>query len=190
LGDELVQATRSDGIAVMTAIGNAPFGREAVVAAGQHHFFYSSQDSYEIQVWNQDGGLERIIRRDWEPLPVTDDQVADRLAEELGHLDDEENDLSQQYRREFEATPIPDFHPAHGDIYADLQGYLWTEETRPSDEEPRRASVFDPEGRLVATLPIPDGLRVMEIGSDYVLGSYSDELGVQYLRMYALQRPG
>ena len=190
VGDELVQATQSDGKAVITAIGNAPFGKEAVVAVGQQHFFYGSQDSYEIQGWNRDGGLERIIRRRAEFLPVTDDQVADRLAEELEHLNDDGNDLSQQYRRQFEATPIPDFHPAHGEIYADLLGYLWTEETRPSDQEPRMVSVFDPEGRLVAALPLPDGLRVMEIGADYVLGSYSDELGVQYLRMYSLQRPG
>mgnify|MGYP001821510072 FL=1 len=190
MGDELVQATQGDGRAVMTVIGNAPFGKEAVVAVGRQHFFYGSQDRYEIQVWSRDGGLERIIRQEAELLPVSDSQVADRLAEELEHLEDDGNDLSQRYRREFEATPIPDFHPAHGEIHADLLGFLWVEETRPSNQEPCMASIFDPEGRLVATLPLPDELRVLEIGADYVLGSYSDELGVQYLRMYALQRPG
>ena len=51
-------------------------------------------------------------------------------------------------------------------------------------------SVFDPEGRLVGSLDMPDGVEVLEIGENYLLGLYRDEFEVEYVRAYGLTRPG
>jgi hypothetical protein len=57
-----------------------------------------------------------------------------------------------------------------------------------SDE--RRWTVFSPEGRALGSVVTPPGLRVLEIGRDYVLGVWQDELDVEYVRMHRLDRSG
>jgi hypothetical protein len=186
-GEELILASQTEGQATMSLMGNAPFGKSPAVAIGGQHFFYGSQDSYEIQLRSQTGVLERIIRLAKEPAPVTGDQLTALLEEELQDLED--NDLARQYRRFYEDAPIPDFHPAYGSIYSDMLGYLWVEETRVSEDQPRLFSVFDPEGRLSGSLSLPTGLLIQEIGEDYILGRSTDELGIQYLHVHSLTRP-
>ena len=186
-GEELVLASQTEGQATMSLMGNAPFGKSPAVAVGGGRFFYGSQDSYEIQLRNQTGVLERIIRLEKELEPVTGDQVTALLEEELRDLED--NDLARQYRRSYEDAPVPDFHPAYGSIFADKLGYLWVEETQLSNDQPHLFSVFNPEGRLSGSLVLPTGFLIQEIGEDYILGRSTDDLGIQYLRMYSLTRP-
>jgi len=188
VGEEIVMAMHTDGQITNSIMGNAPFGKNAAVAVGGAHFYYGSQDQYEIQTWTQDGRLERIIRVRKDPEPVTSEQAADRLEAELEELPD--NELARAYRRSFENAPIPDLHPAFGSIYLDTAGDLWVEETRTTEEAPRVASIFDSDGRAVGSVILPTGLRIFEIGADYILGAYADDLGVEYLRMYPLIRPG
>jgi hypothetical protein len=46
--------------------------------------------------------------------------------------------------------------------------------------------VFDPEGVWLGTVEVPPGLRIYEIGPDYMLGRWDDELGVEHIRSYRL----
>lgn len=187
VGEEIVMAVNTEGQITNTIMGNAPFGKSAAVAVGDTRFFYGSQDRYEIQSWTQEGRLDRIVRVLRNPEPVTSEQVGERLAAELSDLPD--NALARSYRRNFENAPIPEFHPAFGSIYVDSADHLWVEETRITEDEPRIASIFDPEGRAVGSVTLPARLRIFEIGTDYILGAYADDLGVEYLRMYPLTRP-
>ena len=50
--------------------------------------------------------------------------------------------------------------------------------------------MYDAEGELVGRLTLLDRFGVIEIGSDYVLGRYTDELDLEYLRLYRLERRG
>lgn len=64
------------------------------------------------------------------------------------------------------------------------------ERYRTPGEEPTVYDILDPEGRLVGWVFLPDQLDILEIGQDYILGLYRDELEVEYVRMYRLHRPG
>ncbi len=190
-GEEIVTTTQTDGAEAMSIMGDAPLGKGTAVAVAGPRFYYGSQDEYEVLVRRQDGSLERVIRYLKPFTPVTPAHIQayeEKTIEDLAELED--NDLSRAFRREMADAPIPDFHPAFGEIYVDDLGFLWVEETRPTEETPRRCSVFDGQGRLVAWAGLPDGLRITEIGPDHVLGSFADELNVQYLRMYRLTREG
>jgi len=48
--------------------------------------------------------------------------------------------------------------------------------------------ILDPEGRWLGTIQTPTGLTIFEIGSDYVLGRYRDELDLQKIRLHTLHR--
>ena len=41
---------------------------------------------------------------------------------------------------------------------------------------------------FVATIEIPRGIEIMDIGEDYLLGNVRDELGVERIRLYALEK--
>jgi len=49
--------------------------------------------------------------------------------------------------------------------------------------------VFDPSGRWLGGLELPVGGQVTEIGSDYLLGIWTDDLEIQSIRMYGLNKP-
>ena len=48
--------------------------------------------------------------------------------------------------------------------------------------------VFRPDGIYLGTVKLPHDLRRIEIGPDYVLGVARDELGIEHVRMYGLDR--
>ena len=48
--------------------------------------------------------------------------------------------------------------------------------------------ILDPEGRWLGTIQTPTRLTIFEIGSDYVLGRYRDELDIEKVRLHTLHR--
>ena len=49
-------------------------------------------------------------------------------------------------------------------------------------------AVFDPDGRLRGLVETPPGLRLFEIGEDYLLGWKYDDLGVEHVQIWPLGR--
>jgi hypothetical protein len=186
-GDETLFSAQQVEGGVMTLSGGSPFGKSPATAVSGDRFFYGSQDAYEIQVRTQDGTLTRIVRRDKPPAPVTDAHI-DALLEDM-EAEADDSDQMREYRRMYREAPRPEYHPAHGFLYADTLGYLWVEEYRLPGEDVRRTTIFDPEGRMVGSVVIPNRFQIYEIGNDYLLGRWVDDLGVEYLRLYALTRP-
>ena len=60
-------------------------------------------------------------------------------------------------------------------------------ETR--DESEPHWSVFDTEGVLQGTLSVPTGVTLIDIGDDYVLGMWRNDLDVEHVRLYELVKP-
>ena len=52
----------------------------------------------------------------------------------------------------------------------------------------RQWLVFGPEGELRATLRTPTGFRPHLVRGDTLLGVYTDELGVESVRAYRMER--
>ena len=84
--------------------------------------------------------------------------------------------------------PLVDAYPAFGEILSDRAGYLWVREYRASGAEGAVWAVFDPEGRIQGLVETPPGLRIFEIGEDYILGWARDDLGVEYVQLWSLSR--
>ena len=82
--------------------------------------------------------------------------------------------------------PFPDTFPVFQRFVADHVGNLWVEQYRRVGQEATRFDVFDPDGRYLGMVTGPNGLRIFEIGDDYVLGRWSDDLDVHHVRVHAL----
>jgi hypothetical protein len=98
---------------------------------------------------------------------------------------------ARRVRASWQDRPTPELLPAYGEIYADELGCLWVEEYRSrASHDPHRFTIFDAEGRLAGSLVVPPSFEIVEIGEDYLLGTWWDDLDVEYLRVYGLTRPG
>jgi hypothetical protein len=74
--------------------------------------------------------------------------------------------------------------PAFSGLMIDASGNLWVR-----DVEPRTSwQVFGADGVLVAKLTLPEGFEIMDVGDDWILGTITDELGVERVRKYAIRK--
>lgn len=162
------------------------FGRATVFAASGDRFYMADNASYEIRMYSIDGELGMIIRRDHEPLLVTEADIRALRDSILAEYPDP--DVRRRVERALDEEPAPPAtFPAYApEIRVGADGKLWVREyTRPGE---RHAgwSIFSPQGVWAARAQIPYGLRVLDVGADYVLGLRRDDAGVEYVQLYKL----
>jgi len=186
-GDEMF--TQGDGSRVMVA--PRAFGLSSEVVAVPDGFFYGATDSYRIGRYDADGKLLRLINVQREPRKVTPDDIerykeSRRQASAQGGRPPE---MRQMLERSLDAMSFPETLPAYGELLADPAGNLWVSDYRISADDPGKWTVFNPEGRMLGTVDTPARMRVLEIGRDYLLGAWTDDLDVEHIRMFALEKP-
>jgi hypothetical protein len=167
-------------------IGIRAFGHSGQTAVQGDGFYYGSSDRFEIGYYAADGALRQVIRLAQVNLSVTAQDI-ERFKQE--QLADARDDLDRQlWERMLEDMTYPETMPAYGEFQTDAEGNLWVGVyRRPGDEQPRWL-VFDPQGALLGTLPTPPRFSVYQIGFDFLLGRWRDELDVEHVRLYELRK--
>jgi hypothetical protein len=164
----------------------APMGRVVAYALGGDRIYVGSQQTFEIREYLPDGTLAGLIRRPAVDLTITDADMDRFVAAITRGVDD------ASARRDIEeliaALPLPPSRAAYGRLVLDATGRLWISEPLIVTQMPVRWSVFDPAVGLLGEVVVPEHFEVYEIGVDYVLGLWTDDLGVEYVRMYGLNR--
>ena len=169
---------------------------------------YARNDNYRIEVWDIAASrLATVVERQV-PRRARTDAEADAMVN---------TGDGGFYRDFFEANP-GDAHWAAIDsvsiaeaLFLDELGYMWVrrgpspldgddarvrEVTGPDDMKwtvPAHSGlhdVFRPDGVYLGTVKLPHDLRITEIGADYILGVVRDEMDIQYVWMYGLDRSG
>jgi hypothetical protein len=184
--DSIARLPGSEAYAVSVGAGTSvstgrPFGRSPVVIARGERWYYGSSDRYEIEVRAMDGTLERLIRRPVPNRPVTEHLIEERER----RLRERRAARGVTTPTPFDDIAYPADMPAYEDVRLDAGGSLWVAYYRLEDE-PVRWAVFDPEGRWLGDVETPSNGRVWDIGHDYLLGVWQDDLAVQQVRMYRI----
>ena len=164
--------------------GGRPFGRYPVSAVYGNGFFHGSGDRYEIEYIDVEGRLLRSYRR---PIPNTEVTTADIEAYKRERLESANNERQRQSNQTLlDAVTFPDALPAYYSFVADADGNLWVAVyRRPGDDQPRW-TVFDKDGGMLGEVQTPRRFRIYQIGSDFVLGGWADDMDVQHIRMFEL----
>jgi hypothetical protein len=163
------------------------FGRIAHAAVAGDQLWYGSGDVYELAQYTVNGRLQRLARKAHTRLAVTNQDIEELKRQRINAARDRNSERFTE--RMFAAMPFPDLMPAHGQVIADASGNLWVEETRrPADARPRW-TVFAPGGHMLGLVATPPGLRITDIGHDYLLGVWRDELDVEHVRLHRLHKP-
>ncbi|WP_428276903.1 6-bladed beta-propeller [Candidatus Palauibacter sp.] len=157
-----------------------PFGRGTTGAVWEELAAIGVQDSYEIKAFASDGSLVRVVRCDGDLERPTQADLDEYYAQRYADLPDEDRRSSLDAVRDM---PLVESYPAFEEVLSDRAGYLWVRAY-----EAAVWTVFDAEGRVQGLVETPAGLRIFEIGEDYLLGWVSDELGVEYVQLWSLSR--
>ena len=161
--------------------------RAGTLPAGQWVYVHTG-DSYTIDVYAPDGVLHRSLRRNEQPRAVRAEDmeafIADRL--QLARNDEER----QSMERSFRENPHADVMPAYDrPMLADPSGNLWVKQfTAPLDTVAEWA-VLSAEGAFLGLVTVPIPFTLRQIGDSSVMGVWRDELGVESVRVYALNKP-
>lgn len=161
-----------------------PFGRSAHTAPRRDGFFFGTGASYEIAYYSGSGDLVRLIRKTHIPTRVTPEHTRRYIEGQLEGTDDEDE------RRFMESlladVPFPETVPAYQDLLVDAEGYLWVQDYSLPGEQRLHWTVFDPEGVMLGRLETPLRFRIYQIGSDFVLGRWTDDMDIEHVRLYQL----
>lgn len=159
-------------------------------ALGGRGFYLGLGTSYEVGEYTLNGGLVRLIRRSFSPDPVTGELKRRFREGYIRLIEREEGDVSPEQLDEMlpyvNDADYPDRLPAYSDMIVDELGNLWVENYRIFTDPTSTWTVFGRDGRWVTTVRTPEGLRLSEIGADYVLGLAPDEMGAGRVRLYRL----
>jgi hypothetical protein len=158
------------------------------VQATQPKVCIGDQEGPEVVCFGP-GASRTMVRWTANPAPVTEWEVAawrDTIME-LYTLKMSEDDV----RRALHQVPIPTVRPHYSGIVLDRVGHLWVELAPVSGAAPDPVDhlVFDPTGVLLGSVALPP-IDVLEIGDDYVMGIYRDELEIEYLQVHEIVKPG
>lgn len=155
--------------------------------------FSPAPDALGVQVWSADyriaftdaaGDTVRLVERDLPPLPVTND---DWRAEEAKF---------QEWREQYAGASCEPARPTRPatksmirEVFFDDVGNTWVE---------RRIAngwtydLFDSAGRLLAEVPAPDRYERIPpyVRGDRLYLVATDELDVEYVKVFAIERDG
>lgn len=162
-----------------------PYGRSTMGAVWGDLVAIGNSERYEIKAFGADGSLIRVVRREGELDGPSRADLDAYYARRYANMPDEERTRALNEVRDM---PLTDSYPAFADIMSDRAGYLWVREYRVPGAEGPVWAVFDPDGRLRGLVETPPGLRLFEIGEDYLLGWKYDELGVEHVQVWPLAR--
>ena len=186
-GPEIYSDSYQEGRMIYVMPLRHPFGKDTFTAAWGDLVAIGRNETYEIRAFAGDGSLSRIVRREQTTDAPSQEQLDAHFRERFADLPDEQRTA----RLDLAANvPMVETFPAYTGLEADALGYLWVREYEPPGTEGGAPvwTVFDPEGRALGFVETPPGLKIYEIGEDYILGKRSGELDVESVELRALVR--
>ena len=175
--------------------GQPTFGAMTMQVPWGDLVVHNLNNRYEIRAFAHDGSLARIVRRDHASRAPTREEIDAYIEERASwHPVDLSPDEIEEYqadvRKELQSFPVAERMPAFTTIKVDGLNHLWVEEYEPPGQERPGSlwTVFDPEGHVQGFVETPDGLDIFEIGEDYILGRSWDEMYVEFVQVWPLER--
>ena len=166
------------------------FSRNTFLQAWGDLFVIGTNHRYELRAFALDGSLARIVHLDRAPRASTDAHIEAYIESRLSSIPSDQGQRRAERRRDLLDMPVAEHLPAFAVYWSDRLEHLWVwEYEAPGEETPGTLyTIFDPDGRALGYFEIPEGMFVMDAGADYVLLRVRDELGVETVQLWPLER--
>lgn len=165
---------------------NVLFGRDSHAAVGPQYFYSGDSGVFAIEQRTPAGTLKQIIRITADPRPVT--------QEELDAAREKDRERQRKMAEQFGGSmpkdpPARDEHPYFDRLIVDRTGALWVRLAEPNTESgPQQWLVFDQQGSWLGRVNTPAGLRITDIDANHLLAVATDDLDIQRVHVYGLNR--
>ena len=182
---------RADVDGAMVQVMEYPFGKGPRYSVSAGRLAVVDTERFSVRsVSLDDGAVTAILRRD-EPVREVTDEDVDAYVEWMTAGSVAAGLHVPPGLRE---QPMAPTLPALTSIHLDAGGNLWVEPHSRHGSQVPPFQVYTPDGEWLGTVSVPPGLQQenlglpvrFEIGDDYILGVWRDELEVEYVRMYGL----
>ena len=161
------------------------FARSASVTVSGDEILVGDQMSFDIGVYSVDGRLLKSIRLSGTDLRITDDDIEGAIAQQLAGQPPERHAM---LRSHYESMDVPEAKPAYGRLVVDAEGSLWVSEYAPYPYQPTSWRVFSRDGSLLGDVRVPERFEVHQIGEDWILGTWRDEIDVEHVRLHRIDK--
>lgn len=165
-----------------------PLGRSTVHAIGTTGIFIGTGEQYVIQMFSLGGELTKLIHWPFEPVPINDSDIRAHRDEIISQKPDDK-EHSRRVSRIVENTIFPEYFPPYDRLLLDADQNLWVREFRRPQETEVTWRVFDPEGIYLGDVVTPSDLTIFQIGVGFVVGKWTNSLGIETVRLYSLLKP-
>ena len=137
-----------------------------------------------VSFFDTAGGFQRIVRLQPFPSSARDFRIPSP------DMSDAEAESARRWHRGYESVPVAEHFPAFASIMTDAVDHLWVEEYElPGEERPGSLwTVFNPEGHVLGFVETPEVFSIYEVGEDYILTRVRDELDVESVQLWPLER--
>jgi hypothetical protein len=156
------------------------------LAVSDWYLFVGTADSGAVDAYIVDGEFARTVSTE-SPRRLTTEAHHERAAAGLVAWVAEAS-IRDAMRRRFLRIPRPDYLPHYSALFADPRGYLWAQLSTPGDGETWLRVIDVARGEVRADLHLPLETRVLDVGADYVIGTYEDQSGEPHVVLYRMTR--
>ncbi len=181
--------------------GTVAFGKANEFASGFGQVAVISTEAIAVHLFGATGRPRRIVRRLMVAEAVTQEHVDDLVEGIVGLVFPQDSDPPTEdvarLRQIWEETPRAPTLPLVRSVHFDVEGNLWLEQYFHMGAPPAPFQVFSSEGVWLGQVTLPPrhhrGVHPrrapsFQIGEDFILGVWTDEMDVQYVRMYGLEK--
>ena len=182
--------------------GSYVFSKGPEYGAAAGHLAVIDTEAWSVRMISpRDGTVTAVFRRDVAPREATAALFELHLdgIVEIAFADPDQTapERVDGLRRMWRGMPRAPHLPILRSIHVDGTGHLWLQPYYLAGAEPPPFEILAPDGTWLGGVSLPPGLHrafiqyqapYMEIGDDYVLGIWTDELDVQYVRMYRIDK--
>jgi hypothetical protein len=172
------------------AYGAPWLGRLTTYAVGDDGIYIGTQRENEIRRLNFAGELEEIVRGPEVDLTVSQELIASyeeaRLSMASARVRDDP-ELRRRALEELRRRPFAPSKPAYGRILLGPGRELWVSEWTIRLVLPKVWTVVNLESGRAASVTVPDRFELLQVGEGFLLGKWTDELGVETVMVYELE---
>jgi hypothetical protein len=193
IAEALGPAVASVPLGPARTIVSAPLGAVTVHAVHGSSLYVGTGDASELRVHDAGGALKQRLSLPPADLAVTPEELTAVRAERAGSA--RGNRTAEALLAQIErVVPDPERRPPYGQLLLDRLGYVWIGEYPwggaggSPPRSPLRWTVLGLDGGFLGALETPPGLRLLEVGADYVLGVFTGGEGGQNVVRYTLSR--
>jgi hypothetical protein len=136
---------------------------------GKDHVLMGYSKNYELQIFNSEGKVIKKILRDYDPVPVSEE---------------EKNEEQKRYEPD-KKVEFPRYHFPMSFLAADDEGRIFVRTwEKPADGKGYFFDIFDSEGRYFGRIPLEFKPEIIKKGKIYSIET--DEAGYNYVRRYKI----